>query len=71
MSTLTYISQAGDTVDYIAWRHYGQTAGRVTEQVLEANRGLADYGPFLPAGVPVVVPVLSVSAPQQEVVLWV
>ena len=36
-----------DTVDALCWRHYGRTQG-VTEQVLKANPGLAEYGPFLP-----------------------
>ncbi len=34
-----------DTVDALCWRHYGRTQG-VTEQVLQANPGLAEYGPF-------------------------
>lgn len=37
----------GDTVDALCWRHYGRTQG-VTEQVLQANPGLAEHGPFLP-----------------------
>ena len=32
-----------DTVDALCWRHYGRTQG-VTEQVLQANPGLAEYG---------------------------
>ncbi|MBC9973822.1 tail protein X [Escherichia coli] len=31
-----------DTVDALCWRHYGRTQG-VTEQVLKANPGLAEY----------------------------
>ena len=42
----------GDTVDALCWRHYGRTQG-VTEQVLKANPGLAEYGPFLPHGLQV------------------
>ncbi len=34
-----------DTVDALCWRHYGRTQG-VTEQVLKANPGLAEHGPF-------------------------
>lgn len=34
-----------DTVDALCWRHYGRTQG-VTEQVLKANPGLAEYVPF-------------------------
>ena len=42
----------GDTVDALCWRHYGRTQG-VTEQVLQANPGLAEHGPFLPHGLQV------------------
>jgi phage tail protein X len=38
-----------DTVDALCWRHYGRTQG-VTEQVLQANPGLAEYGPFYRTG---------------------
>ncbi|EJK20359.1 phage Tail Protein X [Klebsiella pneumoniae subsp. pneumoniae KPNIH19] len=39
----------GDTVDALCWRHYGRTQG-VTEQVLQANPGLAEHGPFYLTG---------------------
>lgn len=45
----------GDTVDQLCWRHYGRTAG-VTEQVLEANPGIADLGAELPVGTLVTLP---------------
>lgn len=48
----------GDTVDAICWRHYGRTDGTV-EAVLEANAGLADYGPVLPIGTVVCLPDLD------------
>ena len=44
-----------DTVDAICQRVYGRTAG-VTEQVLELNPGLAEFGPVLPHGTPVTLP---------------
>ncbi len=59
-----------DTVDALCWRHYGRTAG-VTEAVLEANPGLADYGPILPQGLPVQMPEAQAAAPQRQMVnLW-
>lgn len=59
-----------DTVDALCWRHYGRTAG-VTEAVLEANPGLADYGPILPQGLVVNMPEAQASAPQRQMVnLW-
>ncbi|AVJ23961.1 MULTISPECIES: tail protein X [Pseudomonas] len=59
-----------DTVDALCWRFYGRTAG-VTEAVLEANPGLADYGPILPHGLVVNMPEAQTSAPQRQMVqLW-
>lgn len=63
-------SVQGDTVDLICWRHYGRTAG-VMEQVLEANRGLADLGPILPMGTIITLPAQPVQAGNKQVVqLW-
>jgi phage tail protein X len=62
--------QQNDTVDALCWRHYGRTAG-VTEAVLEANPGLADYGPTLPQGLLVQMPEAQTAAPQRKTVnLW-
>lgn len=62
-------ARQGDTVDLICWRYYGRTAG-VTEAVLSANPGLAEFGPVVPHGFLVELPD---AAPQQEmrmVQLW-
>lgn len=45
----TYVTQQDDVVDAIAKRAYGDEHNGATEAILEANPGLADYGPFLPA----------------------
>lgn len=58
-----------DTVDAICWRHYGRTQG-VTEQVLKANPGLAEYGPFLPHGLQVELPDIPTTTTVQTVQLW-
>ena len=60
--TDTYRTQAGDMLDEICWLYYGRTRGTV-ETVLEANPGLADYGPVLPAGVLVTLPIIE---PQEQ-----
>ena len=52
------VTQQGDTVDALCWRYYGRTDGTV-ETVLEANNGLADYGPVLPLGLAVEMPDIS------------
>lgn len=63
-------SVQGDTVDLVCWRHYGRTAG-VLEQVLEANRGLADLGPVLPMGTMITLPQQPAQAGSQRIVqLW-
>lgn len=59
----------GDTVDALCWRHYGRTAG-VTEQVLEANPGLADIGPVLPMGHEVELPDQPTQPVKRRVQLW-
>lgn len=65
----TVYAQQGDTVDLICHRHYGRTAG-VTEQVLAANRGLADLGPILPMGTRVTLPDVPVKPVKKLINLW-
>lgn len=57
----TYRAQAGEMVDEICQLYYGRTAG-VVEQVYEANRGLAELGPRLPAGTLVELPEVEQAA---------
>ncbi|MDN0081604.1 tail protein X [Crenobacter sp. SG2305] len=64
------IAHQGDTVDALCWRHYGRTAG-VTEAVLAANPGLADFGAILPHGTAVDLPDLTPTPqPARMVKLW-
>lgn len=70
MADLTYITRDGDTADLIAWKQYGSQSGRVVEQLLEANPGLADFGPTLPAGVAVKVPAITPEPITKGVRLW-
>lgn len=65
-----YTTREGDTVDYIAWRHYGRQDGQVVEMLLDANRGLADRGPTLPAGLKVDLPELPEPERENGVRLW-
>jgi len=57
-------------VDLIAWRYYGRQDGQVVEQVLDANRGLADHGPVLPPGLSVLLPDIPEPEQVQGVRLW-
>lgn len=67
----TYITRDGDTVDYIAWAQYGSQLSQVINAVLEANPGLADRGPVLPAGITMTLPDVDTSpATSDGVSLW-
>lgn len=74
MSTTTevkYTTRYGDTVDYICWRHYGSERGGTTESVLDANIGLAEKGPVLPAGVVITLPALTTPTRAEKMIeLW-
>lgn len=66
----TYRTSDGDTVDYIAWKYYQTLEGRVVEQLLEANPGIADLGPVLPAGVLLTMPDIAPEQHEQGARLW-
>ncbi|WP_234928234.1 tail protein X [Aeromonas veronii] len=66
----TYRTSDGDTLDYIAWKFYETLEGRVVEQLLDANQGIADLGPVLPAGVLVKMPDIAPQQQEQGVRLW-
>lgn len=66
----TYRTSDGDTLDYIAWTFYQTLDGRVVEQLLDANPGIADLGPVLPAGVRVNMPAIAPQQQEQGVRLW-
>ncbi len=65
---MLYNTRAGDVLDWICWRHYGQRP-RAVELVLEANPGLAEVGPLLPRGIKILLPSLPYEA-KGEVSLW-
>lgn len=65
-----YRASQGDTVDFIAWRVYGTQGSQVVEQLLEANPGLADIGPVLPAGTLVNCPEIDTTQKAQGTRLW-
>ncbi|KAF1017661.1 MAG: hypothetical protein GAK31_00929 [Stenotrophomonas maltophilia] len=67
----TYSSKAGDMADEVAWLQYGQCNADVLRLVLDANHGLADHGPVLPAGIRIVLPDLPTpSRARDSVSLW-
>lgn len=70
MSTTTVRAKQHETLDAICYRFYGTTHG-VTEQVLSANPRLAELGPLLPHGTPVVLPAIPQATQRAPTVnLW-
>lgn len=65
-----YLTSQGDMLDAICRQHYGSRLG-AAEAVLEANPGLADRGPLLPAGVLIELPDLPAESRESGAVrLW-
>ena len=65
-----YFTSEGDVIDAVCSEHYGSAAGAV-EAVLDANPGLADRGPVLPAGLVVELPELPAESRESGTVrLW-
>jgi phage tail protein X len=62
-------AQEGDTVDLIAFRRFGRTAG-TTEAILDANPGLAALGPIVPMGTKIIIPVPEVKDRATTQNLW-
>ncbi|WP_100884832.1 tail protein X [Acinetobacter bereziniae] len=51
-----YQTKAGDTVDYIAYKYYGNTKNKVVENIFNANPRLSAMTPILPEGVLIELP---------------
>ncbi|WP_083515747.1 tail protein X [Pseudomonas sp. ICMP 10191] len=51
-----YVTNQGDTIDYIAWKIYGTDQNRTVERLLAANPNLADQGVIFPAGIKIETP---------------
>ena len=51
-----YRTKEGDTVDYIAYKYYGNTANRIVEKIYEANPRLSDFPPMLPENILIELP---------------
>lgn len=69
---MDYLTKQNDMLDDVVHRYYGGTDNDAVERVLEANRGLADYGPLLPEGVIITLPdapAATSSAPKLQT-LW-
>ena len=66
---ITYTTADGDMLDWICWHQYGRTRD-VVERVLEANYGLAERGPVLPAGVTIFLPTIPPPTTTRVQRIW-
>lgn len=68
----TYVTKQDDMVDAIAAATYGSEHNGTAEAILNANPGLAAYGPKLPANLSITLPDLPAPGPRQiaTVDLW-
>ena len=66
----TYTTRENDVLDEIVWRFYGRQDNGLVESVLEANRGLADYGPKLPTGLTITLPDAPTPEPSKRLQLF-
>ena len=69
MTTLaveTYVTEGENNVlDLMLWRRYHRSTGDLLERTLDMNPGLADYGPFIPAGTTIVIPIDKPAEPRR------
>jgi phage tail protein X len=66
----TYKTRTGDVLDDVVNRYYGRQDNGLVEFVLEANRGLADYGATLPAGLSITLPDAPTPEPTDRLQLF-
>ena len=68
---MKYRTKAGDMLDEICLAYYGSTEGLV-EEVLKANRELAQFGEVLPRGVIIELPEVEIKETESSptVRLW-
>lgn len=66
------VSQQGDMLDYLVWKHYGRQDGRRVEQVLDHARNyhLPDRSEILPLGTKVYMPDIPEPYVTSTVQLW-
>lgn len=65
-----YLTKAGDTLDEITYRYYGNTNNKVVERILDVNFGISQYEALLPAGVLIELPEVKQSTETRKVKLW-
>ena len=56
MTTAKYITRAGDVLDAICLKHYGNSNSERLAAVIEKNYWLREQPPVLPAGLEILLP---------------
>lgn len=70
MSNQYYRTKEGETLDYIAWKQYGNQNPGTVEALFLANPKLSQYDDTLPGGLIVTLPELPKAEQKQTVKLW-
>lgn len=65
---MIYTTKDGETLDYICWKHYGNTNN--VEKVLSVNRHIASMGAILTAGIQITLPVFEEPKSSKKIKLW-
>lgn len=65
--TYIYTTKEAELLDDIVFSHYG--SHEFLQMVLEANRGVAGHGPYLPQGIDITLPPQPVSE-TKYITLW-
>lgn len=66
----TIRSRDGDTVPLILWQQMQRDDDAAEEALYSLNPGLEQYGPILPAGIDIKLPVLVAKTPAKVVNVW-
>jgi phage tail protein X len=66
----TYTTRENDVLDEVVSRYYGRQDNGLLESVLEANRGLAEFGPLLPAALELILPDAPTPEPTKRLQLF-
>ena len=65
-----YLTQEGEALDEICFRHYGGLSGGVVEEVLECNPNLAIHASHLPPGLRIGLPTFEKTTVKKITRLW-
>jgi phage tail protein X len=70
MQMTTMLSRDGDLVPQLLWLSLGRDDDEAEEALYMLNPGLELYGPVLPAGITIKLPVLPELMPTTVVNIW-